>query len=69
MFSLGCILYYVITGAHPFGTRFERESNIINNRFISSSDCLEIRVVYFYAYSGNLTQSDMLRITGRRLKR
>ena len=32
VFSLGCIFYYVLTsGEHPFGSRFERELNIIKD--------------------------------------
>lgn len=31
IFSLGCIFHYTITtGGHPFGTRFERESNVLS---------------------------------------
>ena len=71
MFSLGCIMYYVITGAHPFGTRFERESNIINNRLVPpSSSSFRVPAVCFYAnYSGYLMQSDITHATGHRLMR
>lgn len=32
IFALGCLFYYVLTnGSHPFGDRFERESNIFKN--------------------------------------
>ncbi|PCH36905.1 hypothetical protein WOLCODRAFT_140635 [Wolfiporia cocos MD-104 SS10] len=32
IFALGCLYYYVLTnGGHPFGDRFERESNILKN--------------------------------------
>lgn len=32
IFALGCLFYYVLTnGGHPFGDRFERESNIYKN--------------------------------------
>jgi serine/threonine-protein kinase/endoribonuclease IRE1 len=32
IFSLGCIIFYVITnGIHPFGSNYEREMRIINN--------------------------------------
>ncbi|XP_065860142.1 LOW QUALITY PROTEIN: serine/threonine-protein kinase/endoribonuclease IRE1a-like [Euphorbia lathyris] len=32
LFSLGCVLYFCITGArHPFGNRLERDINIIKN--------------------------------------
>ena len=32
IFALGCLFYYVLTnGGHPFGERFERESNIYKN--------------------------------------
>lgn len=37
IFSLGCIFYHVLTmGEHPFGSRFEREVNILNDKI-----CLE----------------------------
>ncbi|MQM05370.1 hypothetical protein Taro_038174 [Colocasia esculenta] len=33
IFSLGCVLFFCITkGRHPFGSHFERDSNIVNNR-------------------------------------
>ncbi|XP_021714102.1 serine/threonine-protein kinase/endoribonuclease IRE1a-like [Chenopodium quinoa] len=33
MFSLGCVLFYCVTGGrHPFGDRLERDINIIRNR-------------------------------------
>ncbi|KAK6939196.1 KEN domain [Dillenia turbinata] len=33
LFSLGCVLYFCITGGrHPFGDRFERDMNIVNNQ-------------------------------------
>ncbi|KAK9713413.1 hypothetical protein RND81_06G025700 [Saponaria officinalis] len=33
MFSLGCVLFFCVTGgSHPFGERFERDSNIIKNQ-------------------------------------
>ncbi|GMH04686.1 hypothetical protein Nepgr_006526 [Nepenthes gracilis] len=33
LFSLGCILFFCITGGkHPFGDRFEREVNIVKNQ-------------------------------------
>ncbi|MCO5574100.1 hypothetical protein L7F22_027877 [Adiantum nelumboides] len=33
LFSLGCILFFSITGGyHPFGSRFERDHNIINGK-------------------------------------
>ncbi|RPA93941.1 hypothetical protein L873DRAFT_1793233 [Choiromyces venosus 120613-1] len=32
IFSLGCVFYYILSrGEHPFGTRWHREFNIINN--------------------------------------
>lgn len=34
IFSMGCVFYYLLSeGGHPFGKRFEREKNIINNKF------------------------------------
>jgi serine/threonine-protein kinase/endoribonuclease IRE1 len=34
VFSLGCLMYYSLTGgAHPFGERLERDSNVIANKF------------------------------------
>lgn len=33
LFSIGCVLFFCMTkGRHPFGNKFERDSNIINNR-------------------------------------
>ncbi|KAL2906032.1 Serine/threonine-protein kinase/endoribonuclease IRE1a, partial [Bienertia sinuspersici] len=33
MFSLGCVLFYCVTGGrHPFGDQFERDANIIRNQ-------------------------------------
>ncbi|CAM8985592.1 unnamed protein product [Rhodiola kirilowii] len=33
MFSLGCVLFYCVTGGrHPFGNHLERDVNIVNNR-------------------------------------
>ena len=33
IFSLGCIFYFVLTmGDHPFGSRYEREVNILNDK-------------------------------------
>lgn len=32
IFALGCLFFYVLTmGGHPFGSRFEREVNILKN--------------------------------------
>lgn len=32
LFSLGCVLFFCITkGRHPFGSHFERDSNIMKN--------------------------------------
>ncbi|KAF0908623.1 hypothetical protein E2562_026846 [Oryza meyeriana var. granulata] len=34
LFSLGCLIFYCITkGKHPFGEYYERDMNIINNKF------------------------------------
>jgi serine/threonine-protein kinase/endoribonuclease IRE1 len=34
IFALGCIFYYVLShGDHPFGSRLQREINIVNNKF------------------------------------
>jgi serine/threonine-protein kinase/endoribonuclease IRE1 len=34
IFSAGCVFYYVLTGGeHPFGDRFERESNILRDKY------------------------------------
>lgn len=34
IFSLGCLMYYALTGgSHPFGDRLERDSNVLANRF------------------------------------
>lgn len=34
IFSLGCVFYYLMSkGHHPFGQRFERESNILAGKF------------------------------------
>lgn len=34
MFSLGCLLYFCITGGqHPFGSQFERDRNILHDQF------------------------------------
>lgn len=33
IFSLGCIFYFVLTGGdHPFGVKYEREINILNDK-------------------------------------
>lgn len=33
LFSLGCVLFYCVTGGrHPFGDHLERDVNIVNNR-------------------------------------
>lgn len=35
IFSLGCIFYFVLTmGEHPFGSRYEREINILNDKIM-----------------------------------
>lgn len=34
IFSLGCVAFYMLTGgAHPFGTQYEREMHILQQRF------------------------------------
>jgi serine/threonine-protein kinase/endoribonuclease IRE1 len=34
IFALGCVFFYVLTrGEHPFGSRLQREMNIINNKY------------------------------------
>eukprot|EP00761_Pharyngomonas_kirbyi_P010425 gb/GECH01010445.1/.p1 GENE.gb/GECH01010445.1/~~gb/GECH01010445.1/.p1 ORF type:complete len:1492 (+),score=302.25 gb/GECH01010445.1/:1-4476(+) len=34
IFSLGCVIYYILSnGEHPFGTRFEREKNILQGKY------------------------------------
>ncbi|KAL6871504.1 hypothetical protein ACP4OV_014333 [Aristida adscensionis] len=34
LFSLGCLIFYCITkGKHPFGEYYERDMNIVNNRY------------------------------------
>ena len=34
VFALGCLFYYTLTnGDHPYGDRFERESNILKNEY------------------------------------
>lgn len=34
IFSMGCVFYYMLSlGQHPFGQRYEREKNIINNKY------------------------------------
>ncbi|EFC50727.1 predicted protein [Naegleria gruberi] len=32
VFALGCIIFFVLTGKHPYGRRSEREWNILNNK-------------------------------------
>jgi serine/threonine-protein kinase/endoribonuclease IRE1 len=33
IFSLGCVFYYILSkGEHPFGKRYEREKNILNQK-------------------------------------
>eukprot|EP01018_Ginkgo_biloba_P028870 Gb_20667 [translate_table: standard] len=34
LFSLGCVLFFCITGGyHPFGSQFERDRNIVNDQY------------------------------------
>lgn len=33
IFSLGCLIYYILTGNHPFGDNLSREYNIINRKY------------------------------------
>jgi serine/threonine-protein kinase/endoribonuclease IRE1 len=34
IFSLGCVFYYIMSkGEHPYGKRYEREKNILNQKF------------------------------------
>jgi serine/threonine-protein kinase/endoribonuclease IRE1 len=33
VFAAGCVVFYMLTdGEHPFGSKFEREANIVSNR-------------------------------------
>jgi serine/threonine-protein kinase/endoribonuclease IRE1 len=33
IFSLGCVFYFILSkGEHPFGKRYEREKNILNQK-------------------------------------
>ena len=49
VFALGCVIYYVLTGGrHPFGNRFERESNIVAGNF-SLKDLAHISTVGAHA--------------------
>jgi len=39
IFSAGCVFFYVLTnGQHPFGDRYYREANIINNKYNLETD-------------------------------
>jgi len=39
IFSAGCVFFYVLTnGQHPFGERYYREANIINNKYNLNSE-------------------------------
>ncbi|EGC29399.1 hypothetical protein DICPUDRAFT_58819 [Dictyostelium purpureum] len=33
IFSIGCVVYYLLTGTHPFGQRFNREKNVLKGKF------------------------------------
>ena len=34
IFALGCVFFYILTnGSHPFGDKYLREANILNNKF------------------------------------
>ena len=35
IFALGCIIFFVLTGKHPYGRRSEREWNILHNKPVS----------------------------------
>lgn len=42
IFSMGCVFYYLLSkGDHPFGKRYEREKNILSNKF-NISNILEV---------------------------
>ena len=38
VFALGCIIFFVLTGKHPYGRRSEREWNILNNKPVALID-------------------------------
>lgn len=43
IFSLGCVFYYLMSrGEHPFGSRIEREKNILNNNFRLDAVCEDL---------------------------
>eukprot|EP01132_Coremiostelium_polycephalum_P010882 gene10882-13331_t len=33
IFSIGCVIYYLITGSNPFGVRYNREKNVLKGKF------------------------------------
>ncbi|EGG17970.1 putative protein serine/threonine kinase [Cavenderia fasciculata] len=33
IFSMGCVIYYLVTGSNPFGGRFNREKNVLKNKY------------------------------------
>jgi serine/threonine protein kinase len=37
IFSLGCIIFFVLTGTHPFGEPYEQQHNIVAGKSIPSS--------------------------------
>ncbi len=44
IFSLGCVFYYILSlGEHPFGKRYEREKNIMSQKY--SLNSLEMSLV------------------------
>lgn len=43
IFSLGCVFYYLMSrGEHPFGSRFEREKNILLGKYDLKSVCSDL---------------------------
>jgi serine/threonine protein kinase/outer membrane protein assembly factor BamB len=47
VFSLGCIIYYVLSnGEHPFGNRFQRESNILKSKYYIQHKDIPLEVAH-----------------------